>query len=283
MKKLAEYQGVNVIPLQGKDLVTYENHRYVFAVLWYAKHVKRLFDEPVTFVFFDYHHDYTFIDEDQKKALSALMSGEPGMKGVWDFVENCLSSINDDWLSAAMEAGLIGNVVRFWYGQKEPAFFRESYEDQRGLEHKIWSISSLRQAINCHQGCLFDQCGVESYTDLWKELDWKPAPFPQGFGGAEDKKGIVLDFDLDFLSCVVDESNYAWPAEAIDLHLSAPGSQRYMYGWNVGLFLKALAEKTAVVTVAKESDCCGGKDQSEKIFRKLDSYVFNNAVFGSQD
>jgi hypothetical protein len=83
-------------------------------------------------------------------------------------------------------------------------------------------------------------------------MDWKPAPFPQG-SAEQRQEGIVLDFRFGtFYRVLWMKVTTRGQQEAIDLHLSAPGSQRYMYGGMFGLFLKALAEKTAVVHSRQE-------------------------------
>ena len=157
----------------------------------------------------------------------------------WSFVEFDLSGLDDDWLLAGMELGLINHAVVI--GQTENSNMRDLnnlFESSDGEVHELFDIYHLNYSLGC-RGCLGDNVIKEPYY-------------------------------LDCFTTECENNVYAWP-EAIF-------REKYYDNEEVRHFMHKLINRSTIITICREPTCCGGLGESNKILGYLDHYFFDGCL-----
>lgn len=160
---------------------------------------------------------------------------------------------NYDHVIAAMEAGLVGDVIAVARGRPRGAFSEEAWTDRSGRAHQVVSAPTLDR--------LCDGFGEPSASPEARQT-WELV---------QRAKTIILDVDLDCFTTMSDADPtevVPWPRDLIRRHLLPAGSERF---WT-----EVLA-RTSVLTFAREPAHCGGiiaanrlfEDAAEVLFREL--------------
>ncbi len=250
----------------GKEVIVFEDHRYTLIALWHAFE-KGLLDrlDPPSLIRFDFHDD----GKDPKcgfDKVEEIRRTQPPLREFMDFVEWELSSSDDDWVKTAMELGLIGDMVIF--GAEKTSNFRETwqqYPDHTGVRHTVWSLGHLWGLFG-YQGTFTDLCQRERYDDLWKIFGWNG----KSFFREDEAKSIVLDIDLDCFTGNFADVQQAFPDSILRRHFA-----QFQEVTSAGAFLKMVAQRSNFITVAVESDCCGGIVEAHKVMASLDTILFD--------
>lgn len=99
-----------------------------------------------------------------------------------------------DWITEAMELGLVGDVVTFYMDMDEVEKSRD-FKDHNGITHRIFNFGKIRDLLG-HHGVLVDDFRGDEQTSLWKALNWTISKGWQS--NKNNLKQIWFDIDLDF-------------------------------------------------------------------------------------
>jgi hypothetical protein len=260
----------------GKPLLVYEDHRTTTFVLWHAMHVAHKLEAPPLLLYFDRHDD---AKQPQSLDVIRQLRQEPGSKEkVHEFVEWGLSVLDDDWLIAAMELGLVGDAINIG-ADDTPNLpqFETIHTDHLGVEHRIWALPHLWHAFD-YQQPLSDTAREAEFRGIWDALRWEPGRHPP-FATHEGAPPVVLDFDLDFLAGHFAERIMAWPSDTIHAAFTRMSTYDRTEGWSAARFLEAIEPRVAFRTVARESDHCGGTEESQSVLAALDAVLWYGELF----
>ncbi|MBX3233566.1 MAG: hypothetical protein KIT84_11220 [Labilithrix sp.] len=309
MSRLSHRANYDVHTVREKPLVLYEDHRSLFFVLWYALHAAKVIERAPLLIYFDGHDDAKPVSGKALARLRELRAGAPTAREVFDFVEWELSPLDDDWLLAAMELGLVGDAIcvgasctpnldshadldpeavesarrmrELFSGAKgkdEPHRVLPGrgeelcarYEDHGGDSHRIWLLPHLWKAL-ATRGALEDAVRASYFGSLWDALDWDPSS--GWFKGTTGLTPIVLDVDLDCFAISAEGGTFAWPPRFFKRF-----TERSDSGQTALDFLAGLEHRVAFRTVARESPYCGGTADSENILASLDHVLWNGEL-----
>lgn len=221
-------------------VIIYDDHRTLLNVLYYAR-MKNILRDAVQLIFFDYHDDAKPANTKTLDKLRRIPIAEKNFRDFWNIVEFDLSELDDDWLWAGMDYGLISNAVRV-----------AGEEDS--------NVKKLNETFrNQHQ------------LDLWKWEDLCGKAY-EIFDQIEDSKRLpyVLDFDLDCFTDYNIGSKMAWSDDKFNSMFEDAAATRYV--------IRRFAQNAEFITICREPDCCGGILESTKILYYLDRYVFDQKL-----
>lgn len=251
----------------------YDHHRWVLPVACEAQRAG-LLPIPCTIVTFDRHHDTREPPQELRTELARVRSAGCRVADVVAVAGSRLSTINDDWLLAGMDIGLIGNAVivgveRSWDAPEE-------FQESDGTTHRIFLSSLPREALG-YQGDLSDLARREALKPLWDTLGWGRVPGGQ-FGFTELANPILLDFDLDCFTLTWRGYVLPWPDEVFRKEFTEPSQQWGTIGLTGKDFIVGLLRKAGVVTIAREPVCCGGMDKAIQVLASLDRYLLDGVL-----
>jgi len=149
---------------------------------------------------------------------------------------------NIDHIVAAMEAGLVGDVLAFARSSPEGALQAASYRDRRGGTHRIERAPS-----------------PEAWLDGGGRLPGGEAP-------------VLLDLDLDCFTSQSDADPRAvipWPQALVRDHLLPEGS---------AAFWEALLPRTVALTLAREPYHCGGLLSAGRLLEQVAPVLFGELL-----
>lgn len=268
---LSNHTNIEVYSFHDKYIILYDDHRSILNVLFETKKLG-LFSTTPNIIFFDKHDDacnpqINAKDLFEKWGIERIE--DVSSRDFWSFVEFDLSGLDDDWLLAGMELGLINHAVVI--GQTENSNMRDLnnlFESSDGEVHELFDIYHLNYSLGS-RGCLGDNVIKEPYYENVRNIfEYNQPPY-----GRYDKfskevtNPIVLDFDLDCFTTECENNVYAWP-EAIF-------REKYYDNETVQYFMYRLIERSTFITICREPKCCGGLGESNKILGYLDKYFFD--------
>lgn len=261
---------VEVYGFDGKYIIVYDDHRFLLNVLFEAFKLG-MFASCPNIIFFDRHDDAC--NPNIKKEELFKRWGVTELKEVcspvfWSFVEFDLGCLDDDWLLAGMELGLINNAVVI--GQQDNSNIRaldNHFVSTDGNTHEIYSINHINSSIGC-KGCLGDSVIKEPYYNAVRDIfEYNQPPYRRDYKFSDEvATPFVLDFDLDCFTTECEDKVYAWP-ELIFRRMYYDNSK-------VRCFMRDLISRSQFITICREPGCCGGLGESNKILEYLDRYLF---------
>ena len=197
---LSNHTNIEVYSFHDKYIILYDDHRSILNVLFETKKLG-LFSTTPNIIFFDKHDDacnpqINAKDLFEKWGIERIE--DVSSRDFWSFVEFDLSGLDDDWLLAGMELGLINHAVVI--GQTENSNMRDLnnlFESSDGEVHELFDIYHLNYSLGS-RGCLGDNVIKEPYYENVRNIfEYNQPPY-----GRYDKfskevtNPIVLDFDL---------------------------------------------------------------------------------------
>ena len=254
-----------------KYIVLYDDHRCLLNILFEALKIG-IFEKNPNLIYFDAHDDACNPKINKKDLLKKWQAKDIkniSSRDFWSFVEFDLSHLDDDWLLAGMELGLINNSVLI--GQYDNIYDMKSkfkFKSSDGHIHELHSIEHLNQCLDS-KGCLGDVVKTENYKNIRNVFEYNQYPYLGRFADGI-KNQFVLDFDLDCFTTECNGMLYAWPEEIF----------KKMYYDNdiVSYFMDRLISRSQFITICREPKCCGGIGESNKILGYLDKYFFNRSL-----
>lgn len=271
---LSYHTNIEVFSFEDKYIILYDDHRSILNVLFEAKKLNKFGTTPNIF-FFDRHDDACNPNLNANELLQRWGVNEiekVSSRDFWSFVEFDLSGLDDDWLLAGMELGLINHAVVI--GQNENhniCNMNNMFESSDGIHHELFDISHIDWSIES-RGCLGDNVIKEDYYENVRNIfEYNQPPY-----GRYDKFSkevtipFVLDFDLDCFTTECEDKRYAWPEDIF--------KKKYINNEEVLYFMHRLIKRSTIITICREPVCCGGIGESNKILGYLDRYFFNGCL-----
>lgn len=261
----------------GKPLILYEDHRALTYVLWHANRTG-LLSAPPLLVMFDRHDDCKAPSPRAlQRAAELRQSGTE--RAVHEFVEWDLSPLDDDWVRASFELGILSHVILIGAEHHSNTEARRTtFTDSGGSEHIVWRIGHLWDALD-HRGDLSDFARHAELQELWRALEWPPRGYrEEPPDQTTSDTPIVLDFDLDCFSGTIGDHHMAWPPELIHACFNRR-PRGGLQGSSALEFLEHIESRVKLRTIARESQCCGGTRESQGILETLDAVLWHGELF----
>lgn len=277
-ENLRKLDNLKKIPFEKCDCFLHDHHRWVLPIIFWAQE-KRLIPELCTVVMFDKHPDAREPKEECMEEIYLIRESGCTTNKIISLCETKLNFLDDDWVIAGMELGLIGDIVIFgarWGDLNVP----KTYHDHRGNLHRI-ELLGLPYGELEFKGSLSDICYRESLSELWDTLKWERNSGGRFFFNRTADK-ILLDFDLDCFSCSCMNYTIPWHDDVFIEEFFTPSEYRTTRGWTGKMFLKGLMDQAGLLTIAREPGCCGGPKHGEKyadyILKKVNYFLFDNGL-----
>lgn len=271
---LSNHTNIEVFSFEDKYIILYDDHRSILNVLFEAKKLNKFGTTP-NIIFFDRHDDACNPNLNANELLQRWGVNEiekVSSRDFWSFVEFDLSGLDDDWLLAGMELGLINHAVVI--GQNENhniCNMNNMFESSDGIHHELFDISHIDWSIES-RGCLGDNVIKKDYYENVRNIfEYNQPPY-----GRYDKFSkevtipFVLDFDLDCFTTECEDKRYAWPEDIF--------KKKYINNEEVLYFMHSVIKRSTIITICREPVCCGGIGESNKILGYLDRYFFNGCL-----
>lgn len=261
---------VEVYRYNEKYIIVYDDHRYVLNILFEAFKLG-MFTSCPNIIYFDRHDDAcnpNIVKSELFKRWGAAELKDVSSPNFWSFVEFNLGSLDDDWLLAGMELGLINNSVVI--GQQDNSnilALSNCFVSTDGKAHELYSISHLNTSLG-DRGCLGDNVIKEPYyTAVRNMFEYNQPPYGRYNKFSEEATTpFILDFDLDCFTTECEEKIYAWPETIF--------RRMYYEHDEVRFFMREIISRSQFITICREPGCCGGIGESNKILEYLDRYLF---------
>ena len=158
---------------------------------------------------------------------------------------------NYDHVLAAMEAGLVGDVLVLARARPRGALQADTYVDTRGRSHRLVVVSTVDRA-------------AEAYH--------QPAPGDRVREVLDAAGPVLLDVDLDCFTSPSDADPTTvlpWPRDIIREYLLPPGSEPF---WD------AVLGRCVALTLAREPHHCGGLLASHRLFQDVAQVLFGELL-----
>ena len=265
--QLSWYTNVNTFNYQGKHIILYDDHRWILNVIFESMKLNFFNGEIPNVIYFDHHDDACFTDVKLKNYnvdnVLKLKSREFA-----SIVEFDLSSLDDDWVTAGMELGLINNVVCIGNEENHNInnWGNSTYRTATNVEHLGFCINHLKWEIGSRGslGDVMTDCHPD-YLQIrnifgYNNGTFTPSPHP-----------FILDFDLDCFTTECKDNTFAWPEKIF-------WEEYGMYYPQCSSFMQQLISRASIITICREPKCCGGIGESNKILCYLDRYFFDGAL-----
>lgn len=271
---LSNHTNIEVYSFHDKYIILYDDHRSILNVLFETKKLG-LFSTTPNIIFFDKHDDACnpqINAKDLFEKWGVERIEDVSSRDFWSFVEFDLSGLDDDWLLAGMELGLINHAVVI--GQTENSNMRDLnnlFESSDGEVHELFDIYHLNYSLGS-RGCLGDNVIKEPYYENVRNIfKYNQPPYERYDKFSKEMTNpIVLDFDLDCFTTECENNVFAWP-EAIF-------REKYYDNGEVRHFMHKLINRSTIITICREPACCGGLGESNKILGYLDHYFFDGCL-----
>lgn len=223
-------------PIGPKDAFVFEPHRLALpAWAWALRESPR----PAVLITFDRHLDLA--------APKVLPPAGADVLALDEYARRQLDVRNVDHILAAIEAGLISDVVVLARSRPEGCVTTGHWVDSRGASHRLLSAPSLDRLLNSPHD-------TESLALI------------------SSARSTLLDFDLDCFTTLCDAdplSVVPWPLELIREALLPEGSKAL---W------AAVLGKCAGLTFARESAHCGGLVAGDRLFADASQVIFKELL-----
>jgi len=249
----------------------HKDHRWVLPIIFH-KQQKKALPHPCTLVIFDAHHD-TLPPSCMEDILLIKEVGINFDKLV-NLCQEKLKDDDDDWIITGMELGLIDNAVIFGVEDRVNNRITETFKDHQGKSHYIKLLGFPREELG-DRGDLRDISRLEDLSGLWEILGWQ---CNHQFSFAQDRKKILLDFDLDCFIIQWKCYRFPWPDEVFIKEFLKPSNHRTKLRWTGKGFLDGLINKAALITIAREPVFCGGDTKANQVLSKVNHFLFDDKL-----
>jgi len=236
-----------------------------------------LIPRPVTVVMFDYHPDN--LEPSCLNEIKQLREAGPTVESVIELCKTGLATLDDDWVIAGMELGLIEHIVTFGAdGRYDYSMrYKSQHQDHLGHIHYL-EYPALPKGELAYQGDLSDLARERELGRLWRILGWRYDRRIGNFQFDTAIPKILLDFDLDCFAVTWRDYVFPWPDEVFETEFLSPSNYWTVDGMTGADFVRGLVKKAGVITIAREPRCCGDDKKSDIILQKLNEYAFKGGL-----
>lgn len=255
---------------RGTTVIAHEDDRWILPVVAAARTDGEV-KTPALLISLDRHHDAC----DLRKGVGRLANirrDELPAQALLDAVESDLAGQDDDWIKAGMELGLFGDAVVWGVDQNVPGLPDDDpYTDHLGTKHNIFINSELPGGQLEFQGDLSDLARRGQLQPYWDALGWNVAASRWAF---RDEMRCVLNIDLDCFVVRWEEFTWAWPDEVWEARFQKPSTYAATKAMTSASVLREVLDHTSLITIAREPNFTGGRDNGRKIDEQLRHYLF---------
>jgi hypothetical protein len=184
-------------------------------------------------------------------APAAVPDRSAGLRALDEHARWHLDVRNYDHVLAAMEAGLVGDVLVLARATPRGASTAEHYVDTRGRSHRLVVVPTVDRA-----------------AEAWAS----PAPGDRVREVLETAERVLLDVDLDCFTSLSDADPTTvlpWPRDIIREYLLPPDSEP---------FWEAVLGRCVALTLAREPHHCGGLLASGRLFQDVAEVLFRELL-----
>lgn len=255
-----------------RRIIVYDDHRTILNVLYVAMQERLFADAMPNIVSFDRHDDAVLLSPKQKQQAKSVRKScfpQRNDKRMWQFTEFGLSGLDDDWVRAGMELGLINNYIGFGHKQRDANNINSGYEYYKTLdriEHRLYSNGHLDWELGS-RGVFGDN---HYHTPAKQDDILNDMQFHNGRFDDSPISPFVFDIDLDCFTEEFEDHRMAWPEDIF--------VERYQANPEVGGFVRDLLARSSLITICREPDCCGGLGESNRMLELLDYYWFDGIL-----
>lgn len=265
---------INKKNTKHSDVYIYEDHRTILNVLFTLKKQKKL-DASIDIFMFDDHDDAVHLSKEIVEIAQEYAIELPSYEDFWMFTEFKLRGMDDDWVIAGMELGLINNVFLFNSSKSSISFLEEYQTREFGIK-KIYNLGDVWDALS-YKGYLEDIVKQDEYKQLWEDIGWEYSK-EEGRFSFKPQNEFIIDFDLDCFTTSILGKLMAIPKDLLISKFREPLHPDYHYFFTSEEFVRCLIRKSEFTTMCFESGCCGGIRESHKIFDTVDYLFFDNEI-----
>lgn len=257
-----------------RRIILYDDHRTILNVLYVAMHEGLFGEEIPNVISFDRHDDAVRLTSKKKQQIKALKKScfpNRNDKRIWQFTEFELSVLDDDWVRAGMELGVIKHYIGFEHKEEDAINVDSGYESYKSLDkqiHHIYSNGHLDWELGS-RGVIGDvRYGyAQKHADIINDLQ-----FHNGLFEDDTVAPFVFDIDLDCFTDKIEDHRIAWPDSIFLEHYHfQKNPEAYM-------FIKKLLSRSSLITICREPEFCGGVGESNRILELLDYYWFDGVL-----
>ncbi|MEX2411411.1 MAG: hypothetical protein WD607_08605 [Candidatus Paceibacterota bacterium] len=263
---------VNTYHYNGKEIVIYDDHRYILNVIFILRK-NGVLNKPLDLVYFDYHQDKCPVKKSIEKRAKDFDLNNISIEEFYSLVEFELNPLDDDWLLTGMELDLINDAVVIGAEDGSPKIGHEEYVDQRKGVHNFYSIPHLSFSLGS-RGCLGDHVIKEDYFNKIRTFFDYNTESSDRFTVNMDRP-FILDFDLDCFLGEFRGRQIAWTEEMFETELRERVGYDLISPYN---FISQLIDSSQLVTICREPNSCGGIGEANKILSYLDNYLFESTL-----
>ena len=259
----------DTLDMDGVPLVVFRDHRWILPVLAAARAKGRI-SVPMLLVSFDRHRD-TLLSNGLRERFAGVHGGDMTFDEMVPVARDLCSPRDDDWITAGMEMGLIGDVVQFGTGGEgiEP---NETYMDRDGTCHRLFRLGlPLRELA--YGGALADREHAASQNGLWDVLGWNPRDLT-----ADNEAGYVLDIDLDFFTAPWERYVLPFSEKVYAGEFFSPHASPWVDEIVPAEVLRGFARGASIITVATEPRWCGGIENCRAALAGLNRVFFDDRL-----
>lgn len=255
-----------------RRIIVYDDHRTILDVLYYAMDVGHFGEQVPTVISFDRHDDSVVLSREKKqraKAVRRICLSQSNYERMWRFVEFELSVLDDDWVRAGMELGLIKHYIGFGHNSIDAGNIEQGFECYKSLDkiiHHLYSNGHLNYEMG-FRGVIGDERygWSQRRNSLLDDLQFHFGDFD-----VDEIAPFVLDIDLDCFAIDCEDHLMAWPESIF--------AERYVENYKANSFIRSLISRSSLITICREPGCCGGIGEANRILEMLDYYWFNGVL-----
>lgn len=247
----------------------HRDHRWTLAILRWAQLEGHL-PTPCVLVTFDRHTDAL-----RPRHYVKLQSHKPydlSIDSVIAICNSALSTIDDDWITAGMELGILSDAVILGVQETFHLDDLEEFVDSTGTKHALY-FPGLPGGELQFKGELSDVVRDSEVEPLWKLLHWSP-PRGESNGFAPTRPKFALDFDLDCFVMAWSHYLLPWLDEVWQKEFFEISDYWSTKGVSGATWLRDLRAAAGLLTISTEPDYCGGDAKASQIFNDLNRHLF---------
>lgn len=272
VKELVFEDGLRELETPVGPALLHTDHRFVLPLIDLAQRQGRL-PRPANYVLFDRHHDAL-----EPMCMEKIRKMRKLGFSTAELIELCrtdLRKTDDDWLLTGMHLGLIGNVILFGHEPADSLDFPLQIEDCAGGTHRYDSLYLPCSELE-YQGSLSDYARMMELRPVWETLGWEIKPKDRfRFHG---RQRIVLDIDLQCFALQYREYVFPWPERIFEKEFLTPSKYSTVRGVTAQQFVQEMAGTAGILTIAKETNFCGGVADADWILEKVLQYAFGRGA-----